>query len=180
MNTQSDHISVMPGVGTVANGRGNAEPVLWVIIAILAFLLSLRLHGPLLSNDSFQYLSEARNLRDGNGLSTSIIHFDIERRSGIIPAPLTTFPPGFAIAIATLSWLPFSLETAAILCSGLPWHCLVGRARRAISKVEYECPARVDPNPDRQLVCCALQFSCPFRVIVYVISNPEHFSFDAL
>lgn len=74
--------------------------------------------GPRLSDDSYQYLSEAENIQDGHGLKTSVVHFDTERLSGQIPAPLTTFPPGYPLAIAALGETGLSRETAGlILCA---------------------------------------------------------------
>lgn len=101
------------------------EIILWSIAAALVILGSVRLHGVNLYNDSFQYLSEAQNLKDGNGLSTSIVHFDVERRSHHIPAPLTTFPPGYASAIFLLSLLGPSSENAAFICSALSFVAIV-------------------------------------------------------
>src|SRR5437868_4785598 len=56
-----------------------------------------------LFNDSFQYMSVAANLLHGRGVATSIPYFDTERSHGVIPAPMTTFPPGYPIIIAALS-----------------------------------------------------------------------------
>ena len=96
-----------------------SEIVLWG--AALAVLLVVRLAtaGASLSNDGYQYLSEAGDIRSGNGFSTSIVHFDEEQSHGRIPAPLTTFPPGYPLMIALLSYLGLSLKTAAVLCSAL-------------------------------------------------------------
>lgn len=66
---------------------------LWLLGALVAALTSLALlGGPVLHNDSFQYLSEADAIVAGQGARTSLIHFEVEYAHGSIPAPLTTFP----------------------------------------------------------------------------------------
>src|SRR5689334_16547949 len=96
-----------------------SEIVLWCAALTLLIVIRLATAGPALSNDGYQYLSEAGNIRLGNGFSTSIVHFDEEQSHGRIPAPLTTFPPGYPVMIALLSYLGLSLKTAAVLCSAL-------------------------------------------------------------
>lgn len=97
---------------------GPREVLLWCLLFLMALLGTLHhIGGPRLSDDSYQYLSEAENLRKGYGFKTSIIHFDTERLSGQIPAPLTTFPPGYSLAIAALSLTGLSRETAALVLS---------------------------------------------------------------
>src|SRR5215469_5522610 len=97
---------------------GAAEIVLWCLLYVMV-LGGFLYHagGPGLSDDSFQYLSEAANIRDGHGLTTSIVHFDTERSQGRLPAPLTTFPPGYSLAIATISRTGVARETVALLLS---------------------------------------------------------------
>jgi hypothetical protein len=73
--------------------------------------------GPHLSNDSYQYLSVVENLRQRSSLSTSIIYFDTERASGRVPAPATTFPPGYPLAIWALSWTHPRTELLALALS---------------------------------------------------------------
>lgn len=70
-----------------------------------------------MSHDSFQYLSAADQLRSTHRMATSLVHFDTERSHGTIPAPLTWFPPGYPAAIAVLSTIGFSYETAALWIS---------------------------------------------------------------
>ena len=96
-----------------------SEIVLWCAALTLLIVIRLAAAGPALTNDGYQYLSEAGNIRSGNGFSTSIVHFDEEQSHGRIPAPLTTFPPGYPVVIALLSYLGLSLKTAAVLCSAL-------------------------------------------------------------
>ena len=66
-----------------------------------------------------QYLSEAENVSAGRGLTTSILHFDVEYAHGQLPAPVTTFPPGYALAIATLHLAGIPTLWAGALLSAL-------------------------------------------------------------
>jgi len=68
-------------------------------------------------NDSFQYLSVARNLLEGNGLASSLLYFDEQLASGLMPAPQTAFPPGYSVVIAVLGAAGIALETAAYAVS---------------------------------------------------------------
>lgn len=94
------------------------EILLWsLLFAMVAVYVSYRVGSPRLSNDSYQYLSEACNIVQGYGLSTSIAHFDTERSSGRLPTPLTTFPPGYPAAIAALAKTGLATETAGLILS---------------------------------------------------------------
>jgi hypothetical protein len=102
------------------------EIAIWCLLAALLLLANL-IHwgGPAYSNDSYQYLSAAENISAGRGASTSIINFDIERVSGRVPAPLTTFPPGYSFAIAQLNRSGLDVDRAAMLVSMLSFLALI-------------------------------------------------------
>lgn len=104
---------------------GRGEALLFCVLAAALLALS---HGAMgratTGNDSYQYLSVAENLGKGHGLSTSLINFDAERLRGVVPAPLTTFPPGYAVAIAQIERLGVSGERAGILLSALSFIAL--------------------------------------------------------
>jgi hypothetical protein len=85
-------------------------------VTIAAFLVS---HGTRLANDSYQYLSIADNLSKGHGASTNLPYFDVELAHGTIPAPVTTFPSGYSVAIAAIHSLGVSLENAAGVVTSL-------------------------------------------------------------
>jgi hypothetical protein len=70
-----------------------------------------------MANDSYQYLSVAENVRYRHQIATSLVHFDVERSSGRLPAPSTTFPPGYSILVAIISLLGCSLRNAALILS---------------------------------------------------------------
>lgn len=94
------------------------EIVLWCLLyAVASAGFLYHSGGPGLSDDSYQYLSEAANIRDGHGFTTSIVHFDTERAHGRLPAPLTTFPPGYSLAIAEISRIGLARERIALLIS---------------------------------------------------------------
>ena len=96
--------------------------------ALLSFLtaMSMRALRPMpLQDDSYQYLSTADNLNHARGVSTSLVHFDTERSHGVVPAPLTTFPPAYPVAVAEAGRLTGNLEAAGRLLSVL---CFAGTA----------------------------------------------------
>ena len=72
-----------------------------------------------LADDSYQYLNVAEHLEHGQGASTSLVHFDSERSHGHIPAPLTTFPPGYPVAILIGSGFSANLEFGGRMVSGM-------------------------------------------------------------
>ena len=86
-----------------------AAATVWACAAGLVIALCWRTSdGPQLGNDGYQYLSVADNLLDGNGPSTSIIHFDEQQYLGTLPAPQTVFPPGYSVLVAAARWTGLS------------------------------------------------------------------------
>lgn len=99
-----------------AGGSARSITVLWVLV--LCAVAALWLGGdiqPNLANDSYQYLSVAENAQHGRLAHTSIVYFDAERSAGVLPAPLVTFPPGYAWASAVLGLSGVSLPAAALM-----------------------------------------------------------------
>jgi hypothetical protein len=74
---------------------------------------------PNLSDDAFQYLSVAQNALAGHFGYTSLIHWDAERSSGVMPAPMVHFPLGYPLAIALVSLVGVPLQSAALLVSAM-------------------------------------------------------------
>lgn len=96
-----------------ADRRTLAELIAWTTIAFV-FALCLWAFRPIpLADDSYQYLSVAANFNRGEGIVTSLVHFDSERSHGRIPAPMTTFPPGYPVTLGVLSRMFGSLEPTA-------------------------------------------------------------------
>lgn len=92
----------------------------WLWVCIAAGVLAMRLYPaftPELNHDSFQYLSAADNVLAGRIGYTSLIHYDVERSFGVIPAPMLTFPTGYPLAIAFVSLAGVSTKTAALILS---------------------------------------------------------------
>jgi hypothetical protein len=103
-----------PGVATIA------LVLFWC--AVLAVIVATKLGPgiqPIVTDDGTQYLSVAGNFKHGSGLRTSLVHFDAERSWGVIPAPLTTWPVGYPIAVATVEAMGLSGELAGGLVSAV-------------------------------------------------------------
>ncbi len=69
------------------------------------------------ADDSYQYVATAGDLLRFGKIETPLVYFDTERAHGTLPAPLTTFPPGYPILIATLARFGLSLPRAALAIS---------------------------------------------------------------
>lgn len=97
------------------------EVALYAGLALAMTLLRLYLaggpFGHVLFNDSYQYLSAAEHVRREGAVATSLVYFDVERAHGIIPAPLTTFPPGLPVLLGLLARTGLAAEWAAVLVS---------------------------------------------------------------
>jgi hypothetical protein len=102
------------------------EVVSWIALTFAVLSWVRTSHDQSLSNDSYQYLSEARHLLTDHRLSTSLIFFDVERSHGRIPAPLTTFPPGYPIAMAAFGRQESGLENAGRLVSQIALSMTLG------------------------------------------------------
>lgn len=102
------------------------ETVLWSLVACSLLILRLWLNdGPVISSDSYQYLSIADNFLAGRFAETSIVHFDVERGWGTIPAPITTFPFGYPLVVSIVSLPGIDVEDAALVVSALSLVLLV-------------------------------------------------------
>jgi len=94
------------------------ELLLWCLVAVALIIgRFILIDGIYIPNDGYQYLNAASNILDGNIAQTSIIHFNVERTWQTIPAPLTTFQPGYPLLIAAISLLGIELEVSALLIS---------------------------------------------------------------
>ncbi len=96
------------------------EMLVWACLLVL--LVALKTGGgvlPLVFNDSFVYFDAAQHALAGQPAHTSIVQFETERASGLMPAPLLTFPPGYSVAIAIASVTGLAFPQAALLVSTL-------------------------------------------------------------
>src|SRR5579862_4502143 len=75
------------------------------------------------ANDCYQYLSMAHNIRTGNGIATSLLHYSENQGLGLIPSPQTVFPPGYSIVIAGLEFLGLDGVAAGVGISLTAFAC---------------------------------------------------------
>jgi hypothetical protein len=124
----------LPAIAKLFHGAAsdeNSRAVLWQVFEVLlwgavglAVACSMLTFRPTpLWDDSYQYLNVAANIRSGNGIATNLVYFDAERSHGRIPAPLTTFPPGYPALVAMLADLAGGAEAAE---RGLSAICFAG------------------------------------------------------
>jgi len=71
----------------------------------------------IISKDTIQSLSVAKNLLKGNGITTTVIYYQTQHDIGGIPVPQTVFPPGYPFMIALISMLGISPRLTAFLLS---------------------------------------------------------------
>ncbi|MGH7701752.1 MAG: hypothetical protein ACREMO_01550, partial [Gemmatimonadales bacterium] len=88
------------------------RPLVWALLATVVVAATWPLKAGL-SNDATQYLTSAKELREGHGFSTSILYFDEHYRFGTLPAPQTVWPPGYPALIAGVAATGMGVETAA-------------------------------------------------------------------
>ncbi len=91
---------------------------LLILLSIFATQLIIN-NGPIIKNDSYQYISVANNFLEGHFAKTSIVHFNFERSHTTLPAPITTFPFGYSLLITPLLALGIPGILAASLFSML-------------------------------------------------------------
>src|SRR5436190_6520184 len=118
---------------------GRLEPLAWCAVALVVALAAYWERGalPIITSDSTQYLSTARNLRLTHRIETSLVHFVTERSHGVIPAPLTTFAPGYPAAIAMVSMASGSnYETAGLWISMISFALVAGGIWRLVEMLD--------------------------------------------
>jgi hypothetical protein len=157
--------------GGARSGVRRLELAGWALAVLAAALLRAASGGPALWNDSYQYLSVAENLASHRGVATSIVHFDTERVRGTLPAPETTFPPGYPALIAALSWTGVSPEWRGAFLSMLAAAVVVlllGAAARAL---------RLGPGATR---FCLAAFTLSAEAGLYAIQVSSDMVFTAI
>jgi hypothetical protein len=123
MNSSRINVELSPRTkGVLPSGSmplARKEVLGWALLALSIVSLNVTRYGtPIVSDDSFQYMSIAENLAQGNGIRTSIVHFDQERSHGELPAPVTWFPAGYPALIALVMLAGVSAPWAGFLVSG--------------------------------------------------------------
>lgn len=110
-------MSTLPMVRSSQRVTG-LEAIAWCMVAAAILLAHVHLtHGPILRNDSYQYLSAADNFLAGWPGFSAIAHFDAERSYGHLPAPLTTFPVGYPAAISAIALFGSSTTAGGLMLS---------------------------------------------------------------
>lgn len=89
--------------------------VLFLILAAIAGLTAIVTEYKYVNPDTAQHISVARNLLEGEGLSTSILYYEEQYAMGVVPAPQTLWPPGYPVSVAALMLLGLSELAAAFL-----------------------------------------------------------------
>ena len=118
------------------------ELLFWLLLGVAVIALNVwHYNGPFISNDGIQYLSVAKNIAAGRGIRTSIVHYDEERTHTEIPAPSTTFPPGYSSTVALLSMTGLSVEWAGLLVSAFAFLALVPLICRLAAWLELSAMA---------------------------------------
>ena len=90
------------------------HPIAVAGLAVVSFCLTLSIEPLWVSNDIAHYLSTAENILNGQGISSSVLYYDIQHSFGQIPAPNTIWPPGFSIGVLLLGLTPLSLLQSAM------------------------------------------------------------------
>jgi hypothetical protein len=91
---------------------------LFLLLGVLALWLSFRWQGgPVIGNDSYQYMDAASHIAAGKCVCAEIAHFDEQIAAGRMPIPFTHFPPGYPMLVAAVSFAGVSMETAGYIVS---------------------------------------------------------------
>ncbi len=109
---------------------------LLILTALAANLALVASYSPDLAvNDAAEYMSEARNILAGRGLTTDIAYYDEHHRLGRFPVPQTVFPPGYPLSIAAFSAVGLPIPTAAFVVCLLSFNLSVALAYALVRAV---------------------------------------------
>ena len=87
-----------------------------VFVAILIILYFYSIYKiSFITTDSAQYISVAKNLISGEGLTTSLIYYEQHYQQNELPVPQTVFPPGYSMLLAVPAVLGSNLIEASFL-----------------------------------------------------------------
>jgi hypothetical protein len=97
-----------------------------LLSGLLAGLLYARhLGGPVLYNDSYQYVDAASHVLTSGCLCNSVAHFDEQLDWGRLPVPATHFGAGYPLTIAALGLLGLPLASGGYLLSLLGYLAVI-------------------------------------------------------
>lgn len=118
--------------------------IAWVLLSSVFVGIHACCSGLLVyrTDDSFQYCSVAENILRGNGIATSIIHFDEQYHCGTLPAPQTVFPPGYSFLVAAVSAGGIPIGYAGFLVSLASYWVLLFLMLLAARSLEFTAAAR--------------------------------------
>ena len=87
------------------------------LVTAIGIALIVAWQPEFISRDGAQYLSIAQNLATGDGNSTSVIFYEKHYQQNRVPAPQTTFPPGYPFAVAAIVSLGIPADNAGFAVS---------------------------------------------------------------
>ncbi len=111
-----------------------AAAAIWLLSAAVCVALAMVFDPMMLTTDTAQHVSVARNIVAGHGLVTDLLYFEQQQVFGTMPAPQTVWPPLFPLLTALLLSLGVN-EQWAVFWLSLGAHLLIAPAVYAIVRV---------------------------------------------
>jgi hypothetical protein len=100
----------------------------WVVAALsllMAVCLTNLPERAWVFSDTAHYMSVARLLQSGEGISTDLIYYSEQAHLGTLPAPQTVFPPGYPIVAAVIASVsPLDHHDAGRLVCLIAYACI--------------------------------------------------------
>jgi hypothetical protein len=95
----------------------------WALSILTCVVLALLFDPVMLTTDTAQHISVARNLAAGHGMVTDLLYFEQQQVFGSALAPQTVWPPLFPLLTAAMAI--FMDETRAVFVVALLAHCCI-------------------------------------------------------
>ena len=113
-----------------------AALVVWLLSIVTCVVLALLFDPVMLTTDTAQHISVARNLAAGHGLVTDLLYFEQQQVFGSTLAPQTVWPPLFPLLTAGVA--VFMDETWAVFCvAALAHACVAPLLYATVRKAGY-------------------------------------------
>ena len=90
-----------------------------LLLVLVSYFLALKTEPTGIRNDTVHYVSGARNVLAGHGVSSDIAYYDLQHRLGRLPVPITDWPPGVPLLIAVFVVPGFDGFTSALMVNYL-------------------------------------------------------------
>jgi 4-amino-4-deoxy-L-arabinose transferase-like glycosyltransferase len=117
-----------------------AALIVWLLSVVTCVVLALLFDPVMLTTDTAQHISVARNFAAGHGMVTDLLYFEQQQVFGSTPAPQTVWPPFFPLLTAGAA--VFMDETRAVFCVAVLAHAFVAPLLYAtVRKVGYSARA---------------------------------------